>query len=61
MGTLGIVLGNILKRIILFFISDIDVIDKAVVFVWILGIMQPFIAVEFSIGGAVRVLVIKNP
>ena len=25
-----------------------------VVFVWILGIMQPFMAIEFSIGGAVR-------
>ena len=31
-----------------------DVVNKAVVFVWILGIMQPFMAIEFSIGGAVR-------
>ena len=54
MGTLGIVLAIFSRELSSFFISDIDVIDKAVVFVWILGIMQPFMAIEFSIGGAVR-------
>jgi putative MATE family efflux protein len=54
MGTLGIVLALFSRELSGFFIQDIDVINKAVVFVWILGIMQPFMAIEFSIGGAVR-------
>jgi putative MATE family efflux protein len=47
MGTLGIVLALFSRELSGFFI-------QAVVFVWILGIMQPFMAIEFSIGGAVR-------
>ena len=54
MGTLGIVLAFYSRELSTFFIDDIDVVDKAVIFVWMLGIMQPFMAIEFSIGGAVR-------
>ena len=54
MGSLGIVLALFSRELSTFFINDIDVVNKAVVFVWILGIMQPFMAIEFSIGGAVR-------
>lgn len=54
MGTLGIILAFFSRELSTFFIDDIDVVDKAVIFVWMLGIMQPFMAIEFSIGGAVR-------
>ena len=54
MGTLGVILAIYSRELATFFINDVDVVDKAVVFVWILGIMQPFMAIEFSIGGAVR-------
>ena len=54
MGTLGIILAVFSRELSTFFIDDIDVVDKAVIFVWMLGIMQPFMAIEFSIGGAVR-------
>ena len=54
MGTLGIILAIFSRDLAGFFIADMEVVNKAVVFVWILGIMQPFMAIEFSIGGAVR-------
>ena len=54
MGSLGILLAIFSRELAGFFINDIDVINKTVVFVWMLGIMQPFMAIEFSIGGAVR-------
>ena len=54
MGTLGIILAIFSRELSGFFIDDIEVINKAVIFVWMLGIMQPFMAIEFSIGGAVR-------
>ena len=54
MGSLGLILALFSRELATFFINDINVVNKAVVFVWILGIMQPFMAIEFSIGGAVR-------
>ena len=54
MGTLGILLAIFSRELASFFIDDVDVVNKAVIFVWMLGIMQPFMAIEFSIGGAVR-------
>ena len=54
MGTLGVLLALYSRELSTFFINDVDVVNKAVIFVWILGIMQPFMAIEFSIGGAVR-------
>lgn len=54
MGSLGIILAIFSRDLATFFIDDPDVVRKAVVFVWILGIMQPFMALQFSLGGAVR-------
>ena len=54
MGSLGIILAIFSRDLASFFIDDPDVVSKAVVFVWILGIMQPFMALQFSLGGAVR-------
>ncbi len=54
MGSLGIILAIFSRDLASFFIDDPEVVELAVVFVWILGIMQPFMALEFSLGGAVR-------
>ncbi|MDC0072893.1 MATE family efflux transporter [Gammaproteobacteria bacterium] len=54
MGSLGIILAIFSRDLATFFIDDPDVVRKAVVFVWILGVMQPFMALQFSLGGAVR-------
>ena len=54
MGSLGIILAVFSRDLATFFIDDPEVVSKAVVFVWILGIMQPFMALQFSLGGAVR-------
>jgi len=54
MGFLGIILAIFSRDLASFFIDDPAVVDKAVIFVWMLGIMQPFMALEFSLGGAVR-------
>ena len=54
MGSLGIILAIFSRDLATFFIDDPEVVSKAVVFVWILGIMQPFMALQFSLGGAVR-------
>lgn len=54
MGCLGIVLAIFSRDLASFFIDDPEVVNKAVVFVWILGVMQPFMALQFSLGGAVR-------
>ena len=54
MGSLGIILAIFSRELASFFIDDPEVVELAVVFVWILGIMQPFMALEFSLGGAVR-------
>ena len=37
-----------------FFVDDEEVIRLTVVFVWLLGIMQPLMALEFALGGALR-------
>ena len=37
-----------------FITQDQDVIDHTVAFIWILGLMMPLMAVDFSIGGALR-------
>ena len=50
MGSLGIILAIFSRDLATFFIDDPDVVSKAVVFVWILGIMQPFMALQILFG-----------
>tara|TARA_B100001029_G_scaffold61588_1_gene49841 strand:- start:2112 stop:3482 length:1371 start_codon:yes stop_codon:yes gene_type:complete len=54
MGILGIVLALASRPIAGFFVDDEEVIRLTVVFVWLLGIMQPLMALEFALGGALR-------
>ena len=54
MGILGIVLALSSRPIASFFVDDPEVIRLTVLFVWLLGIMQPLMALEFALGGALR-------
>ena len=54
MGILGIVLALASRPIAGFFVDDPEVIRLTVLFVWLLGIMQPLMALEFALGGALR-------
>ena len=42
------------EPIVGFLINDADVIKLTVIFIWIMGSLQPLMAVEFSLGGALR-------
>jgi len=54
MGALGLILAIFSRSIASFFINDAEVVNYAVIFVWMLAIMQPFMALEFALGGSVR-------
>lgn len=54
MGALGLMLALFSRELASFFIDDEEVVNYAVIFVWMLAIMQPFMALEFALGGAVR-------
>ena len=54
MGILGILLSLASRPIAGFFVDDPEVIRLTVLFVWLLGIMQPLMALEFALGGALR-------
>ena len=54
MGILGILLALASRPIAGFFVDDPEVIRLTVLFVWLLGIMQPLMALEFALGGALR-------
>ena len=54
MGILGIILALASRPIAGFFVDDPEVIRLTVLFVWLLGIMQPLMALEFALGGALR-------
>ncbi len=51
---IGIVLALASRPIASFFVDDPEVIRLTVLFVWLLGIMQPLMALEFALGGALR-------
>ncbi len=42
------------RTIIRFMIDDEEVIRLSVIFIWLMGSMQPLMAIEFSLGGALR-------
>ena len=54
MTLLGAVLIATAEPIAAWFIDDPEVIRLTVDFIWILGAAQPLMAVEFTIGGALR-------
>ena len=54
MGLLGLILAIFSRELATFFINDEEVVNYAVIFVWMLAIMQPFMALVFALGGSVR-------
>ena len=54
MSVLGIILALASRPIAGYFVQDEEVIRLTVLFVWLLGIMQPLMALEFALGGALR-------
>ena len=50
----GLVLTIFAEPLARFMIDNDDVVRLAVIFIWLLGSMQPLMAIEFSLGGALR-------
>ena len=54
MAVVGAVIIAFARPLAEFMTHDPEVIDHTIVFVWILGAMMPLMAIDFSIGGALR-------
>ena len=54
MGIVGLLIAIFSYEISSFLVDDEEVIRLTVIFVWFLGSMQPLMAIEFAIGGALR-------
>ena len=54
MGIVGLLIALFSNEISRFLVDDDEVVRLTVIFVWFLGSMQPLMAIEFAIGGALR-------
>lgn len=54
MAVVGAVIIALARPLAEFMTNDREVIEHTIVFVWILGAMMPLMAIDFSIGGALR-------
>ena len=54
MGVVGLLIAVFSNEISRFLVDDDEVVRLTVIFVWFLGSMQPLMAIEFAIGGALR-------
>ena len=54
MGFVGLLIAIFSNDISRFLVDDDEVVRLTVIFVWFLGSMQPLMAIEFAIGGALR-------
>jgi putative MATE family efflux protein len=54
MGSVGLVVMFFARPLVLFFIDDTVTVDLAVQFIYLLGAMMPFMAVDFSLAGGLR-------
>ena len=50
----GILIAVFAETLARFMIDNDEVVRLAVIFIWLLGSMQPLMAIEFSLGGALR-------
>ena len=50
----GILITLFAEPLARFMIDNDEVVRLSVIFIWLLGSMQPFMAIEFSLGGALR-------
>ena len=54
MSLFGLLISLFAEPLAYFMINDESVVRLTVLFIWLLGSMQPFMAIEFSLGGALR-------
>lgn len=54
MSALGLVIVLLARPIARLFIDDAEVIEDAVMFIQVLGAAQPLMAIDFTLGGALR-------
>ena len=54
MTIFGVFIILFAEQIVRFLINDAEVIRLTVIFIWIMGSLQPLMAIEFSLGGALR-------
>jgi putative MATE family efflux protein len=54
MGGVGLVVMLFARQLVVFFVDDPVTVDLAVQFIYLLGAMMPFMAVDFSLAGALR-------
>jgi putative MATE family efflux protein len=54
MGSVGLVVMYFARPLVMFFITDPVTVDFAVQFIYLLGAMMPFMAIDFSIAGCLR-------
>ena len=54
MGSAGLLVMLFARQLVLFFIDDPVTVDLAVQFIYLLGAMMPFMAVDFSLAGGLR-------
>jgi putative MATE family efflux protein len=54
MTLIGVIIVAFARPLALIFSDDPEVVDLTVDFIWILGCIQPLMAIEFSIGGSLR-------
>ena len=52
MTIFGIIIVFFAEPLSRFMIDDEEVIRLSVIFIWLMGSMQPLMAIEFSLGGA---------
>ena len=50
----GILITLFAETLSRFMIDNDEVVRLSVIFIWLLGSMQPLMAIEFSLGGALR-------
>jgi putative MATE family efflux protein len=54
MGSIGLIVMANARQLILFFIDDPLTVELSVQFIYLLGVMMPFMAVDFALGGSLR-------
>ena len=50
----GVIIATFAEPLARFMIDNDEVVRLTVIFIWLLGSMQPLMAIEFSLGGALR-------
>lgn len=54
MGSIGVLVMSFAEPLVLFFITEPVTVGLAINFVYLLGVMMPFMAIDFALGGSLR-------